>query len=63
MYYERCPTAQQHAKPFPSVSSTDCCVMATRGISTKVSDCGYLVCLRPFPAAGHITTAFSKLSE
>ena len=43
--------------------STDRCVMATRGNSTKFSDCGYLVCLRPFPAAGHITTAFSKFTE
>ena len=50
------------AKPF-LVSSTDRCVMATRGNSTKFSDCGYLVCLRPFPATGHITTAFSKFTE
>ena len=24
---------------------------------------GYLVCLRPFPAAGHITTAFAKFTK
>ena len=29
----------------------------------KFSDCGYLVCLRPFPAARHITKAFSKFTE
>ena len=50
------------AKPF-LVSSTDPCVMATRENSTEFSDCGYLVCLRPFPAAGRITTAFSKFTE
>ena len=51
------------SKAFLGFLNYDPCVMATRANSTKFSDCGYLVCLRPFPAAGHITKAFSKFTE
>ena len=42
------------------VSLTDRSVRATRGNSTKFFDPGYLVCLRPFPAAGSIKNETSK---
>ena len=72
LIYERCAngelpkvtTAQQESLSwFPQLIVVLWLLVQIIQIFLTGPDCGYLVCLRPFPDAGHITTAFSKFTE